>query len=106
MGNYHFIWPVPNDVTLEAALSESQKIVSSIQASAPVYHSRALRKHLISQFGKVSHSSNLALLREFYRQATNDHSASLNTAEAEMDARSVCNISGQIPTQIKTCIVS
>ena len=78
---------IPNDVTLEVALFESQKIVSSIQASAPVYHSRALRKHMISQFGKLSHSSNLALLREFYRQATDDHSASLTTTEAEMDAR-------------------
>ena len=46
-----------------------------------------MRKHLISQFGHISKQSNLALLREFYRQATGDQSASLTTAEKELDAR-------------------
>ena len=52
MGNYHFIWCIPDNVSLEASLSENQKIITSIQASAPVYHQRALRRHLISQFGQ------------------------------------------------------
>ena len=86
-GNYHFMWLLPDKVTLEASLHENQKIIDKIKADVPTYHNRALRKHLISQFGHISKQSNLALLREFYRQATGDQSASLTTAEKELDAR-------------------
>lgn len=72
MGNYHFVWPIPDNVSLEASLCENQKNITFIQASAPVYHHQALRRHLISHFGRISRSSNLALLRELYRQAIND----------------------------------
>ena len=88
VGNYHFVWILPEKVTLEASLHENQKIIDKIKSDAPTYyHNRALRKHLISQFGRISKSSNLATLREFYRQATGDQSASLTTAEEELDAR-------------------
>ena len=85
VGNYHFIWLLPDEVTLEASLHENQKIIDKIKADVPTYHNRALRKHLISQFGRISQQSNLAILREFYRQATGDQSASLTTAEKELD---------------------
>ena len=81
------MWLLPDKVTLEASLHENQKIIDKIKADIPTYHNRALRKHLISQFGHVSKQSNLALLREFYCQATGDQSASLTTAEKELDAR-------------------
>lgn len=87
MGNYHFVWPIPDCVGLEASLCENQKIVADIQAAAPTYHRRVLRRHLVTQFGRISHSSNLAALRELYRQATNDQSASLTTSEEHLDAR-------------------
>ena len=87
VGNYHFIWLLPDEVTLEASLHENQKIIDKIKADAPIYHNRALRKHLVSQFGRISKQSNLALLREFYRQATGDQSASLTTAEEQLDSR-------------------
>ena len=85
LGNYHFVWRLPEEVTLEDSLQEIRKIIEQIKENAPKYHSRALRKHLITQFGRISHSCNLALLREFYRQATGDQSSSLTTAEEEMD---------------------
>jgi hypothetical protein len=87
MGNYHFLWPIPDGASLESMLNENQSVIAAIQTAAPTYHHRALRQHLITQFGKISQSSNLALLREFYRQATNDHSASLTTSEEELDTR-------------------
>ena len=86
-GNYHFMWLFPDKDTLEASLHENQKIIDKIKADVPTYHNRALRKHLISQFGHISKQSNLALLREFYIQATGDQSASLTTADKELDAR-------------------
>ena len=46
-----------------------------------------MRRHLITQFGKISRFSNFASLRELYRQATNDQSASLTTSEEELDTR-------------------
>ena len=89
IGNYHFIWLLPAQVTLEASLHENQKIIDKIKTDVPIYHNRALRKHLISQFGRISGQSNLAILCEFYRQATGDRdqSASLTTAEKELDER-------------------
>ena len=65
VGNYHFVWHLPPKVSMEAALCENQKVIASIQSTAPTYHHRALRQELISYFGRLSSSSNLALLREF-----------------------------------------
>lgn len=87
VGNYHFIWCLPPHVTMDAAVQENQRLVSKIQTDAPTYHHRYLRKQLISRFGLISRSSNLSLLREFYRQATGDQSASATTAESELDTR-------------------
>ena len=86
-GIYLSTWPIPKHVTMEAALSENQKVISQIQADVPAYHHRALRKKLISKFGRLSHKTSLANLREFYRVATGDQTASLTTAEEEIDAR-------------------
>ncbi len=85
VGNYLFIWPLPEHVTLEASLSENHKVISQIQANVPHYHHRALRKKLISKFGRISPKTSVATLRDFYRVATGDQSASLTTAEEELD---------------------
>ena len=87
VGNYLFVWPLPEHVTLEASLCENQKLISQIQADVPQYHHRALKKKLISKFGRISPKTSLATLREFYRVATGDRSASLTTAEEELDER-------------------
>ena len=87
MGNCLFIWPLPEQVTLEAALSENQKIVMKIQNDVPVYHRRALRNKLIHSFGSISPKTNLATLRKFYRAATGDQSASLTLNESKIDKR-------------------
>ena len=102
-GNYHFMWLLPDKVTLEASLHENQKIIDKIKADIPTYHNRALRKHLISQFGHVSKQSNLALLREFYCQATGDQSASLTTAEKELDAHLHEALEWKMLTQLLIC---
>ena len=45
--NYLFLWPLPEHVTLEAALNENQKVVTQIKNEVPVYHRRVLRNKLI-----------------------------------------------------------
>lgn len=87
IGNYHFLWGLPPHITMEAALQENQHLVSKVQTDVPIYHHRYLKKQLISRFGLISRSSNLSLLREFYRQATGDQSATLTTSERQLDAR-------------------
>ena len=72
---------------MEAALHENQKIISDVQQNAPVFHRRALRKKLVSKFGRIAPHTSLVYLREFYRLATGDKSASLTTAEEELDLR-------------------
>jgi hypothetical protein len=63
----YFLWSVPPHVPMEAAMQENQRLIAKVQEDAPVYHHRYLRKQLISKFGLISRSSNLSLLREFYR---------------------------------------
>ena len=87
VGNYLFVWPLQSHITLEAALHENQKVISKIQADVPTYHNRALRKKLVSNFGRISPKTSLASLREMYRMATGDQTASLTTAENELDER-------------------
>ena len=87
IGNYLFVWPLPPQVTLEAALVENQKVISQIQSSVPVYYRRALRNKLISKFGRISSRTCLADLREFYRVATGDCSAGVTTTQGEIDNR-------------------
>ena len=47
MGNYLFVWPIKEHVTLETALNENQKIITQIHSDVPVFHRRVLRKKLI-----------------------------------------------------------
>ena len=54
VGNYHFVWQLPDKVSMEAALCENQKLIANIQSAAPTYHHRALRQHLIPLFENFS----------------------------------------------------
>ena len=87
IGNYLFLEPLPDRVTMEAALHENQKIITQIQNDVPIYHRRAFRRQLISAFGRISPKTNLATFREFYCAAIGDKSSSLTTAESEIDQR-------------------
>ena len=60
------VWPLPEHVTLEAALSENQRVISQIQSDVPVYHRCDMRRRLISKFGRISPKTNVASLSEFY----------------------------------------
>lgn len=62
------------------------RVISQIQADVPAYHHHwALRKKLISKFGRLSYKTSLANLREFYHVATDDQTASLTTAKEEIN---------------------
>ena len=87
VGNHLFLWPLPDHVTMEAALNENQKVITLIQKDTPVFHRRAFRRKLISAFGRISPKTNLATFREFYRAATGDQTSRLTTAESEIDER-------------------
>ena len=87
VGNYLFVWPLPEHVTLEGALNENQRIISQIQENVPQYHHRALRKKLISKFRRITPKASVAIFREFYHVASGDQSSSLNTSEKEVDDR-------------------
>ena len=39
VGNYRFIWKIPEHITLENALAENQRVVSKILQDLPTYHS-------------------------------------------------------------------
>ena len=47
----HFLWRVPNDFCVEAALTENQKVIERLKCDLPVYHTRATKKEFVSMYG-------------------------------------------------------
>ena len=46
----HFIWKVPDDFSVDAAVTVNQQVVSKLMNDMPQYHTRAMKKDFISHF--------------------------------------------------------
>lgn len=84
VGNYHFIWKVPQPVHEEACSIENSRIIGEIKKQIPVYHTRAMKQQFCDMYGRISRPY---ILRNIYCALTNDQSASRTTAEKEVDDR-------------------
>ena len=49
--NHSFLWRLPDDFSLEAALSVNQQVVAKVMEGLPVYHTRAMKKEFVSHYG-------------------------------------------------------
>ena len=87
IGNYHFVWAIPEHVTLEAALNENVRLLEDIKSQVPVFHGRALKAEFVSKFGRLVRGAPLDTLWEIYRNLTGDSSSSRTSDEKEVDAR-------------------
>ena len=83
----HFIWKVPDDFNVDAALTMNQQVISKLKSDLPVYHTRAMRKEFINAYGRFTSSTNPYVLRSIYRHLTGDASGSCTTDEAAIDQR-------------------
>ena len=72
IGNYRFIWKIPEHVTLENALTENQRVVSKILQDLPMYHTRCMRREFVSKFGRISPTTKPFVLRGMYRELTGE----------------------------------
>ena len=90
-GNFHFVWKYCSDDSMETVFQKSIAVVESIKPQLPIYHTRAMRKCLFTQFGRISPHVKPAVLRHFYRDLTGDSAASTNATEEEVDKR-VCQV--------------
>lgn len=86
-GNLHFIWKYDDSEPVEAVFQKSLPVVEVVKPLLPQYHTRAMRKSLLSKYGHVSSSVKPAVLRAFYKDLTGDSSAASNVDEAEIDKR-------------------
>ena len=86
IGNYHFIWNVPSEISVDRLQSQNTAVVQKLDCSMPQFHSRAMRRNFMRMFGRVT-SVQPAYLREIYRQLTGDASASSNESEKDIDER-------------------
>ena len=59
----HFIWKVPDDFNVDAALTVNQQFISKLKLDLPVYHTRAMRKEFINAYGRFISSTNPYVLR-------------------------------------------
>ena len=90
-GNLHFIWKYCSDDSMEMVFQKSMAVVESIKPQLPTCHTRAMRKYLFSQFGRISPHVKPSVLRYFYRDLTGDSSASTNLTEEKIDSR-ICQV--------------
>ena len=73
--------------TTGTVFQKSLPVVQSIKPLLPQYHTRAMRKSLLSKYGCVSSGIKLAMLRPFYKNLTGDSCAASNLTEVEIDER-------------------
>ncbi len=81
------IWRVPleGDQATEY-LERNNKNIQDIKTHLPHYHTRAMRREFVHNFGHVTNSKP-AVLREAYKRLTGDRSAASSLTEEEVDAR-------------------
>jgi hypothetical protein len=87
IGNYHFLWKVPEHVHDHGCASENLRLVEKIKKEIPTYHTRAMKKEFFYLCGRISPSSKPYVLRNIYCALTGDNSAARTTDEAEMNER-------------------
>ena len=85
--NHNFIWRVPDDFSVEAALSVNQQVVCKLMDGLPVYHTRAMKQEFISHYGLLMSGVKPFVLRSIYRELTNDASGSRTNNEEDIDER-------------------
>ena len=82
-----FVWRVPDDFCVEAALSENQNVIEKLKRNLPIYHSRAMRKEFVNTYGRFTNSTKPFVLRSIYRELTGDASGASTSNEAAIDKR-------------------
>ncbi|XP_065883057.1 uncharacterized protein [Dysidea avara] len=87
MGNLYFVWNFESSDTIETVFQKSLPVVDTIKSLLPQYHTRAMRKALLSKYGCITSKIQPALLRQFYRDLTGDCSSASNLSEKEIDLR-------------------
>jgi hypothetical protein len=85
--NHTFLWRLPEDFSLEAALSTNQQVVAKLMEGLPVYHTRAMKREFISHCGLLMAGVKPYMLRSIYRELTNDASGSRSSKEGDIDER-------------------
>ena len=68
--NYHYLWKIPEGVTIESATNENRRIINQIKEELPSYHSRSLRRAFINRCGRVAKGVKSHVLRQIYRELT------------------------------------
>ena len=66
----HFLWKVPDDFCVEAALSENQRVIDKVKQDFQVYHTRAMRKEFVNTYGRFTNSTKPVVLRSIYKELT------------------------------------
>lgn len=85
--NHHFIWRLPDDYSVDAAVSKNQQVVSKLQESLPIYHTRAMKQEFVNQFGLLMTNTKPYMLRSIYQHLTNNASSSRTSSEEQVDKR-------------------
>ena len=85
--NHNFIWRVPDDFSVEAALSVNQTVVGKLIDRLSVYHTTAMKKEFMSHYGLLRSGVKPFVLRIIYHEFTNDASGSQTNNEEDIYER-------------------
>ena len=86
-GNLHFVWKVPVEKEAEECFQNSLAVIEQVKTLMPHFHTRAMRKAMFEEFGRVSPGIKPAVLRIFYKDLAGDCSASHDLLESVVDER-------------------
>ena len=64
----HFVWRIPDDFSVEAGLTENQKVIQKLKQDLPVYHTRAMQKEFISSYGRLTNGAKPYVLRSIIKK--------------------------------------
>ena len=99
LGNFYFLWCVPESESDSELLTKSQAVVRKIETTIPTYHTRAMRKQFVHDF-QLLVKIEPKVMREMYHRLTGDASASHDADQAVVDQRI---LACRIPIFCLTC---
>ncbi len=97
--NHNFVWRVPDDFSIEAAVTINQHLVSKLMNEMPLYHSRAMKTYFASHYGLLMSESKPYMLRSIYQELTKDASGSRTLEEnskVQLFSRSLHSLNNEV----------
>ena len=70
VGNYHFVWKIPEHSSPSVLLNENQRVIEQIKREIPKFHKKSFRQEFINHCGILVPGAKSYTLREMFKWLT------------------------------------